>query len=97
MKTYQKPAKPRRSRQNFQHNLSQRDKNLTKQKLATPRPKDLSVTKINHHIIQKLGHTMPKYGIKQFITHYRVLKERTPTGATPEKGLTSKLVPFGGC
>ncbi len=40
---------------------------------------------------------MPKYGIKQFITHYRVLKERTPAGATPEKGLTSKLVPFGGC
>ncbi|MCM3896778.1 hypothetical protein ND991_16350, partial [Gordonia sputi] len=75
------------SQQNFQHNLSQRDKNLTKQKLATPRPKDLSVTNINHHIIQKLGHTMPKYGIKQFITHYRVLKERTPTGATPEKGL----------
>ncbi|WP_287005087.1 hypothetical protein, partial [Gordonia sp. UBA7860] len=53
--------------------------------------------KINHHIIQKLGHTMPKYGIKQFITHYRVLKERTPADATPEKGLTSKLVPFGGC
>jgi len=38
MKTYQKPTN-NKGRQNFQHNLSQRDKNLTKQKLATPRPK----------------------------------------------------------
>ena len=69
--------------QNFQHNLSQRDKNLTKQKLATPRPKDLSVTKINHHIIQKLGHTMPKYGIRQSCQYTIEFSKNTHLPAPP--------------
>ncbi|WP_217999528.1 hypothetical protein, partial [Gordonia aichiensis] len=48
MKTYQKPT-TNKGRQNFQHNLSQRDKNLTKQKLATPRPKPEHHKKSSHN------------------------------------------------
>jgi hypothetical protein len=69
----------------FQHNLSQRDKDLTKQKLATP-ALGASATKTIHLISKKLGHTMPIMASDNSSTHYRVLKEHTPTGTTPATG-----------
>ena len=43
----------------LQHNLSQRDKNLTKQKLATPTPQGRCHKNKNHPYPKTLGHTMP--------------------------------------
>ncbi|WP_273491347.1 hypothetical protein, partial [Gordonia otitidis] len=60
-----------------------REKNLTKQKLATPGPASERYKKSSHN--PKTWTHDAKYGIRQFITHYRVLKERTPTGATPKR------------